>query len=331
MSTPPAKSDNSAANAASPAAQQAAHPRIFESYDLQGVADYIKQNKPTKILVMLGAGVSVAAGIPDFRTPGVGLYSRLADRFPELAERPEQLFGLDAFKRDPALFYRVMNEMKMWPDTYVPTASHRFVRLLQDKGLLLRCYTQNIDTLERSAGIEEDLLVEAHGAFATAHCVTCKKAVPIAHVRESAESGAVPKCTDIACKGVAKPDVVFFGEALPERFTELVRSDAQQCDLLIIIGTSLQVMPFAAIPSIVGSKTPRVQMNMERVGGRSFVLPEDVASSTVPSSADSTDAAPPCPLLRDIVLAGDCQKTVVALAKALDWGELPPPKEEGPN
>ena len=376
---------------------------LLASFDIAGLARYFAEKAPSRVLVMMGAGVSVAAGIPDFRSPGVGLYSRLAMRYPELAQRPERLFDLAAFRENPALFYRVMNEMGLWPDSYAPTAAHRFVRLLQDKGVLLRCYTQNIDTLERSAGIEEDLLVEAHGAFASAHCIDCGAAVPIEFVEQCAKADVVPLCRGLAsggsagedgegtgCGGLVKPDVVFFGEAMPPRFFDLIHEDVEKCDLLLIIGTSLKVFPFALVPSFVPKSVPRVLINMTRAGDRSFVfqsdvdgtspLPEESSSSSSSSSCSSSDAgdddkktnrtdggdnaddedgndecedqeecsdaasssssegpnATPLPAAellhcyRDLLLAGDCQQTILDLTAALGW-ELPPIAATAPS
>lgn len=150
---------------------------------------------------------------------------------------PEAIFELAYFRENPQPFFRLAKEL--YPGNFKPTPSHYFIKLLQDKKLLLRHYTQNIDTLERIAGIDQDKLVEAHGTFHTNHCIDCNKEYSMEWVKEEIFKDNVPTCTE--CNGIVKPDIVFFGENLPERFHVLPNSDFKQCDLLIIMGTSLTV------------------------------------------------------------------------------------------
>lgn len=101
---------------------------------------------------------------------------------------------------------------ELYPGRYRPTLTHTFVKLLADSGRLHTCFTQNIDTLERQAGIPVELLVEAHGSFASQHCIDCKKEYESAKMREAVEKGEVVRCDDPSCEGLVKPDIVFFGE-----------------------------------------------------------------------------------------------------------------------
>ncbi|XP_030921553.1 NAD-dependent protein deacetylase sirtuin-2-like [Geospiza fortis] len=129
---------------------------------------------------MVGAGISTSAGIPDFRSPGTGLYSNLQSyNLPY----PEAIFEIGFFKKHPEPFFALAREL--YPGQFKPTVCHYFMRLLQDKGLLLRCYTQNIDTLERVAGLDPELLVEAHGTFFTSHCLraSCRQRYSLAWMR----------------------------------------------------------------------------------------------------------------------------------------------------
>jgi len=272
----------------------------FGVLSMAGVAAQLATAK--KVLVMCGAGISVAAGIPDFRTPGIGLYSNLG-KYKDLPE-PEDLFTLELLEENPALFFQVSNEMNLWPGVFAPTHTHHFVKLLADRGQLRRCYTQNIDGLERAAGLDPDLLVEAHGSFAGATCLgkKCRTPMPLDDVRRISAAGDVPRCPK--CDAVVKPDVVFFGEQLPDRFHELLRGDVEAADMLLVIGTSLVVFPFAAIADMVRKGTPRVLLNMQRAG--SFQLLE---------GADDTLAQ------RDLFLPGCCQAAVQQLATALGDGD----------
>ena len=101
---------------------------------------------------------------------------------------------------------------ELYPGKYRPTLTHSFIKLLSDKGLLGLCFTQNIDTLERRAGIPAGKIIEAHGSFATQHCIECKRPFSDTEMKEVVEEGRIPKCK--SCKGLVKPDIVFFGESV---------------------------------------------------------------------------------------------------------------------
>jgi NAD-dependent SIR2 family protein deacetylase len=130
---------------------------------LQDVVETIRNAK--RIMVLTGAGVSVSCGIPDFRSE-TGIYARL-DEF-ELDD-PQQMFDIHYFRENPQIFYSFAREI--YPSNFHPSPSHMFVKLLEDKDVLLRNYTQNIDTLEHKAKITR--VINCHGSFATATCVTC--------------------------------------------------------------------------------------------------------------------------------------------------------------
>ncbi|XP_070813447.1 NAD-dependent protein deacetylase sirtuin-3, mitochondrial isoform X3 [Pituophis catenifer annectens] len=137
---------------------------------LRDVMERIRKKECHRIVVMAGAGLSTPSGIPDFRSPGSGLYSNLQQyNIPY----PEAIFELSYFFQNPKPFFRLAKEL--YPGNYRPNYAHYFLRLLFDKGLLLRLYTQNIDGLERVAGIPPDKLVEAHGTFASATCTVCRR------------------------------------------------------------------------------------------------------------------------------------------------------------
>ena len=135
---------------------------------MQGVADLINEGLIKNIIWMSGAGISCSAGIPDFRSPGTGLYSKLAKYH---LPTPESMFDLEYFRSNPEPFYDVARSL--YPGKHRPTSTHFFLKLLHQKGLLLRTYTQNIDMLERVVGIPSNKVVEAHGTWASAHCIDC--------------------------------------------------------------------------------------------------------------------------------------------------------------
>ncbi|XP_054054509.1 NAD-dependent protein deacetylase sirtuin-3, mitochondrial isoform X2 [Rissa tridactyla] len=225
---------------------------------LQDVAERIRKKECRRVVVMVGAGISTPSGIPDFRSPGSGLYSNLEKyNIPY----PEAIFELMYFLANPKPFFTLAKEL--YPGNYRPNYAHYFLRLLHDKGLLLRLYTQNIDGLERVAGIPPDRLVEAHGTFATATCMVCRRNFPGEDFRGDIMADKVPHCP--VCTGVVKPDIVFFGEELPQRFFLHV-TDFPMADLLFVIGTSLEVEPFASLAGAVRSSVPRVLINQDLVG-----------------------------------------------------------------
>lgn len=201
-----------------------------------------------------------SAGIPDFRSPKTGLYHNLKKLN---LDYPEQVFDIDFFRRRPEPFYELAHEL--YPGKFTPTLTHTFIRLLDEKGLLLRCFTQNIDTLERRAGVKPDRLVEAHGSFAANHCISprCGLEADPETTKETILKKEIPRCKK--CKSLVKPDIVFFGEGLPEVFFERL-GDLHKADLLIVLGTSLQVQPFASLPNKVSKDCPRILINLEDVG-----------------------------------------------------------------
>lgn len=137
----------------------------------------------------------------------IGLYANL-ERFN--LPYPEAVFDICFFRRNPAPFYLLAKELA--PGLFRPTPTHSFIRLLADKGLLGMCFTQNIDTLERMAGVPADKLVEAHGSFASNACIECKKPFDDAKMREAVEKQTAPHCEK--CGGLVKPNITFFGEGV---------------------------------------------------------------------------------------------------------------------
>lgn len=234
-------------------------PKKVEKLDLKGVAEYISSGKCKNVILLTGAGISTSAGIPDFRSPGSGLYDNLKKyNLPD----PQCIFEISFFKQNPKPFFELAKEL--YPGTFKPTPCHYFMKLLHEKGVLLRIYTQNIDTLEHVAGVPADKIVEAHGTFKTSHCLKCKKLYSLEWMEEQIFSDVVPTCED--CNSVVKPDVVFFGENLPLRFFTLYAEDFPKCDLLIVMGTSLVVQPFATLIDKVPKDCPRLLINKEKAG-----------------------------------------------------------------
>ncbi|XP_008310223.1 NAD-dependent protein deacetylase sirtuin-3 [Cynoglossus semilaevis] len=225
---------------------------------LAHVARLMKLGRCKNVVVVAGAGISTASGIPDFRTPGTGLYDNLQKyNLPY----PEAIFNIDYFSDNPQPFFSLAKAL--FPGGHRPNYVHYFIRMLHHKGLLLRMYTQNIDGLEKLCGIPDDKLVEVHGSFASASCHLCYTPYPAEEAKHKIMSGKIPVCT--FCTATVKPDVVFFGEDLPQKFF-LHTEDFPKADLLIIMGTSLQIEPFASLVNTVRSTVPRLLLNRHAVG-----------------------------------------------------------------
>lgn len=280
--------------------------QLLNSLDFDGVTGFIKSDKCKKILVMCGAGLSTAAGIPDFRSPRTGLYANLQKyNLPH----PQAVFELDYFKENPKPFYALAKEL--YPGNFKPTRSHFFLRLLEKKKLLQRVYTQNVDTLERRAGVSDKMLVEAHGTFHTAKCIKCKKVYSQSWVKERIFKNQIPVCKKCGKNAYVKPDIVFFGEPLPKRFCRLHQSDFKKCDLLIVIGTSLKVQPFSLLTGEVQETTPRVLVNREKCNySKRFTC---YGSSRFDFDTEKA--------YRDVALLGDCDQVIDRLCEKLGWKE----------
>jgi len=269
---------------------------ILESFDLDGIAAYIKEKNVKNVIFMCGAGISVSAGIPDFRSPETGLFSRLKEMG---LSTPEDVFSIDFFRNDPKPFYRLAKELM--PGKFRPTKAHLFMKLLQDKDMLLRVYTQNIDSLESQAGVQSDKLIAAHGNFDSARCIYCEREANMEELIEHIKKGEVMKCSE--CQGTVKPDIVFYGEALPLRFFECASTDFDQCDLLIIMGSSLIVRPFCLFVDHVKDTIPRLLINREWADGGC-----DIPGSGLQRGSRST---------RDVFYEGDCEAGVTKLASLI--------------
>lgn len=253
---------------------------------LNPIVEHIKAGK--KVTFFQGAGVSTGAGIPDFRSPKTGLYSNLAKLNLPYAEA---VFDIDYFNKNPKAFYTLADEL--YPGKYKPTSFHYFIKLVQDKGLLHRVYTQNIDTLERVAGVKDEYIVEAHGSFAKNLCIECKADMPIKELRDAMNKKEIPTCKE--CNSYVKPDIVFFGESLPKRFFDTWDEDIDKVEFAIVAGTSLTVYPFASLPTEINDDVPRVLINKEIVG-------------------DFNDDDK-----RDTILLSDCDAIAEELCDLLGW------------
>lgn len=207
----------------------AAHPA-------QRLADLIRAAR--SVVALTGAGISVPSGIPDFRSPGSGLWERVD---------PMEAAHIDAFHRDPERFWSFYSERFQSLADKEPNLAHSALRSLEEAGLLHAVITQNIDRLHRRAGSRE--VIEVHGSIDSASCLACAARYSLADVRRRAglDRAGVPCCD---CGRALKPDVVLFGEYLPVAALERAQRLAASADLMLCIGSSLEVHPVAGLPEL---------------------------------------------------------------------------------
>ncbi|POR34441.1 NAD-dependent protein deacetylase hst1 [Tolypocladium paradoxum] len=282
----------------------------------------------SNIIVITGAGISTSLGIPDFRSKGTGLYSKLEHLG---LNDPQEVFDIDVFRQDPAIFYSVAKDIVPATDRYTPT--HKFIAMLHQRGKLLTNYSQNIDNLEVRAGLPKEKLIQCHGSFGTASCVQCGYQMQGEKIFPDIKAGNIPRCPrcvqslrangasvkrkrsagaekrrrrwsaddssgdddsdyDMPQAGVMKPDITFFGEPLPDEFSKrLTENDREKVDLVVVIGTSLKVTPVSEIVSWLPPHIPQIYVSRQPVNHINF----------------------------DIDLLGDCDVVVTELCRRLAW------------
>ncbi|HEY1853397.1 MAG TPA: NAD-dependent deacylase [Solirubrobacterales bacterium] len=188
-------------------------------------------------VALTGAGVSVPSGIPDFRSPGTGLWEEVD---------PMEVAHISVFERDPARFWRYYRPRFQALGDKRPNAAHEALAELERRGLLAAVITQNIDRLHRAAGSRE--VVEVHGSIETSSCTACGASFGLDRVEELFDESGVVICAE--CGGSVKPDVVLFGELLPEAAMARAQELAEAADLMLCVGSSLAVYPVAGLPGL---------------------------------------------------------------------------------
>ena len=188
-------------------------------------------------VVLTGAGVSVPSGIPDFRTPGTGIWENVD---------PFEVATIDAFHRDTQKFWEFYRPRFEMLEEKQPNPAHHAIAELEQRGFVTGVVTQNVDRLHRRAGSER--VIEVHGSIATSSCTTCGATWSLEQVETLFGDDGVAECT--GCMGKVKPDVVLFGELLPEQAMNEARELASAAELMLCVGSSLEVYPVAGLPEL---------------------------------------------------------------------------------
>lgn len=210
------------------------------------LAELIRESRRT--VVLTGAGVSVPSGIPDFRSPGTGLWENVD---------PFEVAHIDVFERDPARFWSYYRPRFEMLGDKRPNRAHEVLAELERRGLVEAVITQNIDRLHRAAGSVE--VIEVHGTIGSSACRECGASYALEQVEGLFDEAGVAICAE--CGGGVKPDVVLFGELLPEAAMAAAQRLAEEAELMVCVGSSLIVHPVAGLPALT-----------RRTGGRLAIV-----------------------------------------------------------
>ena len=213
---------------------QAARPTLATVAAIEDAAELFRQAK--RIVILTGAGISSPSGIPDFRSEGSGLWSHA---------EPMEVASLTTFRISPERFFNWFRPLAGQIYNARPNAAHIALAELETAGLKMTVVTQNIDGLHQKAGSVQ--VVEMHGSLRTLSCTQCFKQVASEpYLGSYIEDGKPPQCLN--CNGILKPDVILFGEQLPQSAWLAAQQAAHQCDLMLVAGSSLEVLPVAGLP-----------------------------------------------------------------------------------
>jgi len=187
-------------------------------------------------VVLTGAGISTPSGIPDFRSEGTGLWSK---------DEPLEVASFSTFRVSPERFFTWFRPLAGQIFNAEPNPAHVALAQLEEAGCIQSVITQNIDALHHKAGTKN--VIEMHGSLRTLSCMQCfHQAESKDYLKAYVEKGVIPRCPE--CNGVMKPDVILYGEQLPQQAWYDAQRECRQCDLILVAGSSLEVLPVAGLP-----------------------------------------------------------------------------------
>lgn len=202
--------------------------------NIEFAADLFRQSKHAVILT--GAGLSTPSGIPDFRSTGTGLWAR---------DEPLEVASLSTFRTKAETFFEWFRPLANQIFYALPNPAHIAIAEMERLGYLKSIITQNIDALHQKAGSK--FVIETHGTMQTLTCSQCYHQVQAEpYLMPFVTTGEIPHCPD--CSQILKPDVILFGEQLPQTAWFKAQKEARQCDLMVVAGSSLEVLPVAGLP-----------------------------------------------------------------------------------
>lgn len=202
--------------------------------NIEYAAELLRKSKYA--VALTGAGISTPSGIPDFRSEGTGLWSR---------DEPLEVASLNTFRTDPERFFVWFRPLASQIFNAVSNPAHVAIAELEKAGRIQSIITQNIDALHHKAGSNN--VIEMHGTLRTLSCTQCfRNAEAKEYLKAFVEQGELPRCP--VCNGLMKPDVILFGEQLPQKAWYDAQRESRRCDLMLVVGSSLEVLPVAGLP-----------------------------------------------------------------------------------
>jgi NAD-dependent deacetylase len=251
-----------------------ASPALASEAAIEDAAVLIR--KAERAVVLTGAGISTPSGIPDFRSEGSGLWSH---------DEPMEVASLTTFRTAPERFFRWFQPLAGQVFAAGPNPAHVALAQFEQAGHVRAILTQNIDGLHQKAGSKN--VVELHGTLRTFTCTNCFKryeATPF--LQPYIETGKIPQC--LTCNGILKPDVILFGEQLPQSAWMEAEHAARQCDLMVVAGSSLEVLPVARLPMLAldrGAHLIIINNTPTYLNVRADVIIMDDVATTLPKIA----------------------------------------------
>jgi len=197
-------------------------------------------------IALTGAGVSTRSGIPDFRSPGSGMWEQVD---------PFEVASITAFRRQPEVFFNWLRPLARLLQEAQPNPAHVALAQLEAAGIVKAVITQNIDGLHQKAGSQ--CVLEVHGHMRQATCIRCYRVFPTEPFIEAfLANGSLPSCPE--CGNVLKPNAILFGEQLPTSVVQAAQRHIYQCDVMLVAGSSLEVIPVSDLPHIARRRGARV-------------------------------------------------------------------------
>lgn len=203
--------------------------------DIKRFSEKLKNSKEAYVLT--GAGMSTESGIPDFRSKGSGIWNEID---------PMKYATRDVLLKEPEKFYQYTFKRFDFLTDKKPNEGHYVLSNLEKKGLIKGIITQNVDGLHQEAGSEN--VWEVHGNIKNCYCMKCSQKYEFEELVEQVKEKDVPRCHK--CQGMLRPDVILFGDPMPQEFFQIAQRLRSKCDFVIVVGSSLQVYPVAGIAEL---------------------------------------------------------------------------------
>jgi NAD-dependent deacetylase len=251
---------------------------MFKTENITTVAEWL--HRAQHIVAFTGAGISTPSGIPDFRSPESGMWHGVD---------PMKVASIYGFRHNPQAFYDWMRPLSQQTMAAEPNPAHFALVKLEQMSKLDAVVTQNIDMLHTRAG--NKTIYELHGHMREATCINCFHVYDGQMIiKKFLDDGKVPHCAE--CDGVIKPNVILFGEQLPIIQLQNAKKAARNCDLMLVVGSSLEVAPASDIPMIAKQNRAKV-----------------VFVNLAPTDMDS---------MADMVIYGDAAEILPAIVQSLE-------------